>query len=148
MGNIEGGTSVNTIAQTASMLCEYRSDDRESLTYMRGEFDRIFRSAANERVRVEVEQIGDRPCKGIVDPEAEARLVGICDRVYKRVSGKNLTYILASTDANIPMSMGIPSVCIGNFEGGGAHTREEYLVKSSFSKQIEFCLGVAVELCE
>ena len=33
VGIIEGGTSVNTIAQRASMLCEYRSDDRESLAY-------------------------------------------------------------------------------------------------------------------
>ena len=32
-----------------------------------------------------------------------------------------------STDCNIPLSMGIPSVCAGCYNGKGAHTREEYV---------------------
>ena len=32
-----------------------------------------------------------------------------------------------STDCNIPMSLGVPSVCVGLYRGGGAHTREEYV---------------------
>ena len=36
-----------------------------------------------------------------------------------------------STDCNIPLSLGIPSICVGCYEGGGAHTREEYLLTES-----------------
>ena len=36
-----------------------------------------------------------------------------------------------STDCNIPLSMGIPSVCFGCYSGRGAHTREEYVEKKS-----------------
>ena len=39
VGTVEGGTSVNTIAQNAKMLCEYRSDDRECLAYMKAAFE-------------------------------------------------------------------------------------------------------------
>ena len=42
VGVIEGGTSVNTIAQEASMLCEYRSNDRECLETMRVFFEKTF----------------------------------------------------------------------------------------------------------
>ena len=43
-----------------------------------------------------------------------------------------------STDANIPLSLAIPSLCLGVCEGGGMHTREEWLVKKSYH------LGLAV----
>jgi acetylornithine deacetylase/succinyl-diaminopimelate desuccinylase-like protein len=36
-----------------------------------------------------------------------------------------------STDCNIPLSMDIPAVCPGVVRGGGAHTREEYILRSS-----------------
>ena len=42
VGIFEGGTSVNTIAQNAKFLCEYRSDDVECLAFMESEFKRIF----------------------------------------------------------------------------------------------------------
>jgi len=37
----------------------------------------------------------------------------------------------ASTDINMPLSMGIPALCFGAYLGGGAHTREEWLQLSS-----------------
>ena len=36
-----------------------------------------------------------------------------------------------STDCNIPMSLGVPAVCVGTHLGGGAHTREERVQKDS-----------------
>ena len=41
VGTISGGTSVNTIAQEARMLCEFRSDNKAGLDYMKEQFDRI-----------------------------------------------------------------------------------------------------------
>ena len=52
VGSIEGGTSVNTIAQSAKMLCEYRSDTLECLSIMKAQFERIFRAAAERFINV------------------------------------------------------------------------------------------------
>ncbi len=49
VGEISGGTSVNTIAQNAKMLCEYRSDDRECLDIMQARFDKIFDAARSKK---------------------------------------------------------------------------------------------------
>ena len=89
VGNIEGGTSVNTIAQKASLLCEYRSNDRECLAVMKAEFERIFAAADTEETKLTVNLIGNRPCKGEVDPEAEAALID----AYRQAGGApNLDY--------------------------------------------------------
>ena len=60
VGVIEGGTSVNTIAQEASMLCEYRSNDRECLETMRVFFEKTFEAYRAMGVEVEVDA-GRRP---------------------------------------------------------------------------------------
>lgn len=69
-----------TIAQSAKMLCEYRSDSRECLEFMREEFDRIFKAYSAEDVTVKVSKIGDRPCAGDVDPVAQEKLAQVCRR--------------------------------------------------------------------
>ena len=69
VGVIEGGTSVNTIAQEASMLCEYRSNDRECLETMRVFFEKTFEAYRAMGVEVEVTLVGDRPCGGDVPQE-------------------------------------------------------------------------------
>ena len=61
VGIVEGGTSVNTIAQSAKMLCEYRSDNEECLAIMREKFKAIFAAAANRGLDITVKKIGDRP---------------------------------------------------------------------------------------
>ena len=46
--------------------------------------------------------------------------------------GINVIEKSGSTDCNIPHSMGIPAVALANYNGGGAHTREEWVLKDSF----------------
>lgn len=141
VGTIEGGTSINTIAQSAKMLCEYRSSDKDCLEIMRGHFDRIFESARNDEVEVEVRLLGERPCKGDVDPEAEQRLVDAYIAALKEVTGEEPRYSPASTDANIPMSLGIPAICIGTFNNcGTSHRREERLEKDSLETGLEIAI--------
>ena len=48
-------------------------------------------------------------------------------KAVKTHYGYDVTFRSSSTDCNIPMSMGIPSVCVGTVVGGKAHTREEYI---------------------
>ena len=143
VGIIEGGTSVNTIAQNAKMLCEYRSDNRECLAYMKERFSEIFEKAANDEVKVNVKLVGERPCMGDVDPILQKKLCDTCADTITNINGKDVQRKIASTDCNIPLSLGIPSVCIGVFRGGGAHTREEYVIKSSLSEGLEIALNVS-----
>ena len=126
VGIVEGGTSVNTIAQKASMLYEYRSDDEECLAKMQAYFESCVNIAKNEgKAEITVELLGVRPCGGKVDEkklnDMTENVVAICEKY----SGIPCDKTSGSTDANIPMSLGIPALCVGVYLGKGAHTREE-----------------------
>ena len=124
VGTISGGTSVNTIAQKAEMLFEFRSDEREGLAIMQSAFDRIVEEFRLSGVKIEVEVVGDRPCGAPVDSAA------LCARAAAAVRahyGFDVTFGPGSTDCNVPLSMGIPAICPGCVIGSGAHTREEYV---------------------
>lgn len=148
VGRINGGTSVNTIAQNASMLCEYRSDDKDCLAVMKKSFEKIFDDAKCEDVKVNVELIGERPCMGEIDRAALDELINKCTASMKKVTGKDVVTSSASTDCNIPLSLGIPSVCIGVIYGDGAHTREEYVIKDSLYTGLEIAIETAKNILE
>lgn len=127
VGLISGGTSVNTIAQHAEMLYEVRSDERESLEIMEKHFLSAIDFYRTKGVEVLAELVGDRPCSGNVSEEAECALMKRIAAAVRDSYGTELVYRSGSTDCNIPLSMGIPSVCVGCYKGSGAHTREEYV---------------------
>ena len=146
VGIIEGGTSINTIAQSAKMLCEYRSNNRECLEIMKGEFERIFAEANTDETKLTVTLVGNRPCKGDVDIVAEAALIDAYRQAVKTVLGQDIKLSMASTDANIPMSMGIPAIDIGSRINFGSHRREEYVEKDSLVPGLEIVIRTALEL--
>ena len=147
VGNIEGGTSVNTIAQSAAMLCEYRSDSLECLTVMKAHFERIFKAAAErEGVEICVTTVGERPCMGAVDLSEIERMEDICDAIQSRACDGEIGYGAASTDCNIPLSLGIPALCVGVYRGGGAHTREEWVEKASLPVGLALGIEMAIAL--
>ncbi len=127
VGLISGGTSVNTIAQQAEMLYEFRSDERESLEIMEKHFHAALDFYRAKGVGVAAELVGDRPCMGDVDPEREQALMDRAAAAVRRHYGEEMVFRPGSTDCNIPLSVGIPSVCAGCYHGAGAHTREEYV---------------------
>lgn len=143
VGSIEGGTSVNTIAQNASMLCEYRSDNVECLAIMEKKFAEIFEKAKANCLELQVELVGNRPCMS-EDMDRE-KLQMITDRA-KGIQGKHYDIDVveksSSTDCNIPHSLGIPAVALACYDGYGTHTREEYVIRESFKPG----LRVAMEL--
>ena len=148
VGVIEGGTSVNTIAEEARMLCEYRSDDEECLAQMKASFEHIFSAAQGDGVALDVRLVGDRPCKGKVDEKVEAGLIDGYRKALTAVTGEELLFRSGSTDANIPMSEGIAAVCVGVYLGGGMHTRGEYLLKSSIVPGLEISIRYLLGLTE
>lgn len=129
VGVIGGGTSVNTIAQEASLLYEYRSADADCLAFMRRRFEEILaRNREKPDTEVFCETLGLRPCRGVVDEARQKKLEDEARRAVFRVTGKTeLPADAGSTDCNIPLSRGIPAVCFGLYLGGRSHTREEYV---------------------
>lgn len=131
VGMISGGTSVNTIAQNAEMMYEYRSDDRSCLEKMQKLFESTIETFRATGVEVEVEKIGDRPCGGDVDA---TRLNALRERYCRSVHdvlGLEVFPGSSSTDCNIPLSQGIPAICFGVCRSAGAHTLAEKLEISS-----------------
>lgn len=131
VGGITGGTSVNTIAQSCELMYEFRSDEVECISIMRDKFNAIIDKRKAAGLDVEVEVLGIRPCASGVDEKELSDLAELCRKICESVTGLECGYRSSSTDSNIPMSMGIPSVTLGGCVGKGAHTREEYIKKES-----------------
>ena len=115
---------MNTIAQSAEMLYEFRSDEREGLSFMQAQFDAIVEEFRSMMVQIKTEVVGDRPCGLDVDNSLLAL------RAAKAVEdhyGFSPVLTSGSTDCNVPLSMGISAICPGCVLGAGAHTREEYV---------------------
>ena len=134
VGTISGGTSVNTIAQHAEMLYEFRSDTAAYLEYMEQKFLEVMEGEKRNGLSLSWELLGQRPCGGNVDPERARRLLRRATEAVERYAGKKPLQKAGSTDCNIPLSLGIPSICVGCYEGKGAHTREEYVETASLKK--------------
>lgn len=133
VGLISGGTSVNTIAQEAEMMYEYRSDNRICLAKMENFFNQVIETFRAGGIDVTVEKIGDRPCSGEID---EAKYDLLKQRIHASMQetlGDAGFEASSSTDCNVPLSMGIPAICFGVCRGGKAHTREEFLETASLS---------------
>ncbi|MFV0497222.1 MAG: M20/M25/M40 family metallo-hydrolase [Candidatus Fimivivens sp.] len=141
VGKISGGTSVNTIAQQAEMLFEYRSDIRENIESMQRIFDAAVEATRRMVAQVNVEVLGVRPCMGEVDPICQKKLEDKLTALLAEYWGITPSFMPSSTDCNIPFSMGIPAICFGGYQGHGAHTREEYIEIESLKKGFPMLLA-------
>ena len=127
VGTISGGTSVNTIAQHAEMLYEFRSDEAESLAVMERHLMAAVEFYRAKGIAVTVTPVGNRPCSGDVDEKAMESLRTRVSEASIRHCGVPVTFKSGSTDCNIPLSMGIPAICVGTYNGAKSHTREEFV---------------------
>jgi acetylornithine deacetylase/succinyl-diaminopimelate desuccinylase-like protein len=123
VGVISGGTTVNTIAAEACLELDLRSEDPQTLEELSAQV-RTFVAAANQPgVRFMVESIGHRPAGEIPPDHALVRLALRC----LETAGLQPRLNIGSTDANIPLSLGLPAICLGLSSGGGAHTMSEFI---------------------
>lgn len=122
-GTIEGGTTVNSIAEHAMFRIDLRSEDKDALDAIDKEFHQILKQNAKEGIEIRETLIGERPCSSGVDTAA------LCQRLEQIRAARGLTtdYQAGSTDANIPLSLGIPAISFGTCIGRRAHTVEENL---------------------
>jgi tripeptide aminopeptidase len=132
-GMIEGGTSINSIPERAMMRVDLRSAagpeiDRLEAALRTAMDDAVARAQGEKRagrptLSYEMKSIGSRPA---ADLRLDARILQVVRAVDQHL--KNHAHIhRASTDANIPLSLGIEAVALGaGGTGGGAHTVHEW----------------------
>ena len=142
VGVISGGTSVNTIAQHAEMLYEYRSDDAQCLDVMEKQLREILAAHEKEDAQVTVELLGLRPCGQDGDVQRQTELENACCDALARYAGTKPCIASGSTDCNVPLSMGVPSACFGVYVGEGAHTREEWVELASIGPGMKAAMSV------
>jgi acetylornithine deacetylase/succinyl-diaminopimelate desuccinylase-like protein len=126
IGTILGGTSVNTIAAEASCELDLRSESPQGLSAVIEHVLALIEEANSRNVKgveVSAEVIGDRPTGEIPIDHPLVKLALDCHARH----GINAKLNIASTDANVPLSRGLPAICIGLTTGGGAHTVGEYI---------------------
>jgi di/tripeptidase len=129
VGYISGGTSVNSIPSSASALLELRSSEAFPIQTTALEVHRLVADTLVPFVslphapRLKLESIGDRPAASL--PNDSALLSTL--RAVDRHLNLRTELRLGSTDANLPLSLGVPALAIGTGGmGGSIHTLEEW----------------------
>ncbi len=134
IGQIEGGTSVNSIPYEARLKVDIRSESEDELTRLesalreciaagvRDEMDSA-RDRSKGKLEWKVELLGSRPGGELASDSPLLAALRAADEFVGNVSRIERS----STDANIPLSMGIEALSIGaGGNGGGAHSLQEW----------------------
>ena len=133
VGVVSGGTSVNSIPESATARVDLRSASMEELQKLEDRLRECVAEAWREapsshrsgelKVTLAIESIGDRPAAEL---PPDARILQIVRAADKHLRIESFSR-LASTDANVPLSLAIESTTIGaGGDGGGAHTLREW----------------------
>jgi len=137
LGTIRGGTSVNSIPESATAAIDFRSTSSDELTRLEVALHRAVEDAVERANRAAKEisirsrgpltfsivRIGDRPAAQLPGDSPMLETLRSVDRHL----GIRSDLRLGSTDANIPIARGIPALSMGaGGEGGGAHTMGEW----------------------
>lgn len=148
VGRIEGGTTVNSIAQDASLLYEFRSTSQKCLETMEKKFNAVVESCKDQGGELTVELLGVRPGNGPLDENALAEYTRRTTDVIQTFYDGEADYSPQSTDSNIPLSLGIPANTVGTVIGALAHTREEWIDISSLPRGLEIVLSLMLLYAE
>jgi acetylornithine deacetylase/succinyl-diaminopimelate desuccinylase-like protein len=133
IGIISGGSSVNTIAAEAMLELDLRSERLETLEAATSQVDQIVEAVKKRGVTVESEIIGERPFGELAAEHPLVRLAEDC----LRAAGVEPHLSNGSTDANLPLSRGLPAIAIGLTSGGRAHSVDEYINVEPLEKGME-----------
>lgn len=134
LGQIEGGTSVNSVPYEARLKVDIRSESEDELTRLesalreciaagvRDEMDSA-RDRSKGKLEWKVEPLGSRPGGELAQDSALLAALRAADEFV----GNQSRIERSSTDANIPLSLGIDAISIGaGGSGGGAHSLQEW----------------------
>jgi acetylornithine deacetylase/succinyl-diaminopimelate desuccinylase-like protein len=137
LGTVHGGISVNSIPENAQATVDFRSTDPDQLLRLEVALhsavedavahwnakSKAAASGSRGRLSFAIAKIGDRPAAQL--PEGSPLLAAL--RAVDRHLGLRTDLRLGSTDANIPLALGVPALSMGaGGEGGAAHTLHEW----------------------
>jgi len=153
IGTIEGGTSVNTIPESAAMRVDVRSaatseidrledDLRETVAAAVAETQREARES-KKKLTLSIDVVGNRPAAEL---RSDAPIMAVLRAVDEHLGIRSHIH-RASTDANIPLSLGIDAAAIGaGGTGGGAHTLHEWYDPAGRDRALKRILLVILAL--
>jgi tripeptide aminopeptidase len=134
VGVVRGGTSVNSIPSDVSMDVDLRSEACAELKKIDEAFLAVVREAVAEEnktrstregaIEVDPKVIGERPCGETPESSPIVQSAAAAIRAF----GLTPAFTISSTDANVPMSLGIPAITIGRGgPGGRSHSPDEWV---------------------
>jgi tripeptide aminopeptidase len=138
VGIIRGGTSINTIAAEADLQLDLRSAGIEALTELTRKVEVLVSTSTRPDIVFQAEVIGQRPAGEI---PYDHPLVELAANILRK-QGLEPSLNIGSTDANIPLSRGLPCVCVGLTNGSGAHTLKEFI----YTQPLDAGMNQLVEL--
>ena len=130
-GIIEGGASVNAIPSSARAKLDVRSEDAGLLDDIASlltpaverSLQHFNRNGNGERLTAKIKELGSRPGGRLPEHSGLLQTIEAVDS-YLHIRAR---VDCASTDANVPLSLGLPAISIGaGGQGGGAHTPQEW----------------------
>jgi tripeptide aminopeptidase len=126
VGVVSGGTSVNSIAAEASMEIDMRSNSEKELLELEAKVLEIVKKAAveennrwgSDKITAQIKMVGDRPAGAQPPNSVIVQAAWVSTQI---IGQKPQLREALSTDANLPISLGIPALAVG---GGG---KEEFI---------------------
>ncbi|MEP6764216.1 MAG: M20/M25/M40 family metallo-hydrolase [Gemmatimonadaceae bacterium] len=155
VSRIGGGESINSIPSEAWMDVDLRSTDAAVLDLVETELRTIVESAARAELQSDsgvevkspnalvtnIEITGARPTGSLPLEHPLIRSAQFATRMH----GVEPVSAVASTDANVPLSLGIPAITIGGGgTGGGAHTLNEWYDNTNATRGLARALAIVV----
>jgi len=130
IGLIHGGTSINTIAAHAWMELDLRSESPQQLADLSAQVRGLVESARRGAASITLEQIGYRPPGELSQTHP---LVQKAIQIAVQL-GLAARLEIASTEANLPLSLGFPALTLGISTGDHAHSQVEYINTEGIEK--------------
>ncbi len=152
---IGGGTSLNSLPQTAWFDVDLRSEDPRALEKLDGAVQAILQEALDEenrhrlpgttRLTLDLRRVGDRP-SGLTPRTHPLVQTAVA---ATRAVGHEHQLACASTDANVPIALGVPAVALGaGGRAGDAHLPTEWYENDKGALGIVRALLVTAAMAE
>lgn len=142
VGRIEGGSTVNSIAQEAVILYEYRSSSEKCLQIMQNKLNETIDSFRKQGKKINLEILGIRPGCGDGDKTELKKWTDNNISLIRNYYKEEMDLGPYSTDGNIPLSKNILANTIGTITGANAHKREEWIDLNSLPQGMGIVLSL------
>jgi acetylornithine deacetylase/succinyl-diaminopimelate desuccinylase-like protein len=144
IGMIEGGRAINAIATEAGFWLDLRSEEQAALDKMRERVHDLIKMVERPGLTLSVEVVGNRP-SGYLNARHELVQGALTALEQLNVRGSLET---GSTDGNIPLQAGCPTVTIGITRGGNAHRTDEFIETGPVQLGMRQLLTLAIAVAD